>query len=308
MGYKPNEAGGESSARESRCCRKRKRTSETCEQAASAAILPSSASEKVTCNGLDSIWDDDGDADVPCDTLAAILLLKSQFPKFASAHVHPVVLKSQLYSIVTDRTIVDRELDSLRHSHKIRWLRLPFGTDEYAVVVMEDYHEEINDAKRRHCSTAENEHAGRVFDCFKEQILSSVVDVKVSHADLLNLLQCWSDSTPDQPVEEEQISALLGAGLLTRMTTARLQGYHFAVPSAGHVVASITKGRRELIGLFKKRRNSEIAEKELFSGKYKLKQSKLGVRFHTRDLVGKGILHQIRSTVGTVYRLAKGGE
>ncbi len=51
---------------------------------------------------------------IPCDTLAATLLLKGQFPNLASKSVVPFALRSQLYTIVNDRTIVDRELDTLR--------------------------------------------------------------------------------------------------------------------------------------------------------------------------------------------------
>lgn len=51
---------------------------------------------------------------IPCDTLAATLLLRSQFPSVASKSTVPFALRSQLYTIVNDRTIVDRELDMLR--------------------------------------------------------------------------------------------------------------------------------------------------------------------------------------------------
>ena len=51
---------------------------------------------------------------IPCDTLAALLLLKSQFPSIANTSTVPFALRSQLYTIVNDRTIVDRELDTLR--------------------------------------------------------------------------------------------------------------------------------------------------------------------------------------------------
>ena len=51
---------------------------------------------------------------IPCDTLAATLLLKSQFPSSANTSTVPFALRSQLYTIVNDRTVVDRELDMLR--------------------------------------------------------------------------------------------------------------------------------------------------------------------------------------------------
>ena len=52
--------------------------------------------------------------DIPCDTMAATLLLRIQFPCTHTKDVIPFALRSQLYTIVNDRTVVDRELDMLR--------------------------------------------------------------------------------------------------------------------------------------------------------------------------------------------------
>ena len=51
---------------------------------------------------------------IPCDTLAALLLLKSQFPSIANTIFFNFSVRSEIYTIVNDRTIVDRELDMLR--------------------------------------------------------------------------------------------------------------------------------------------------------------------------------------------------
>jgi serine/threonine-protein kinase 19 len=57
---------------------------------------------------------DDELGDLPNDTLAAVLVLRSQFPHVWSKDTAPLALRSQIYSIVFDRTIVDRQLDELR--------------------------------------------------------------------------------------------------------------------------------------------------------------------------------------------------
>lgn len=57
---------------------------------------------------------DDDFEGLPNDTLAAVLLLRSHFPTVWSKDTAPLVLRSQVYSIVKDRTIVDRQLDELR--------------------------------------------------------------------------------------------------------------------------------------------------------------------------------------------------
>ena len=52
--------------------------------------------------------------DLPGDALAALHLLRAQFPQLPGRPVAPLVLRSQVYSIVRDRTAADRELDELR--------------------------------------------------------------------------------------------------------------------------------------------------------------------------------------------------
>lgn len=56
-----------------------------------------------------------GTAAAMSDTLAALRLLAAQFPAAArAAGLPPIMLKAQLYSVVADRTAVDRELEDLR--------------------------------------------------------------------------------------------------------------------------------------------------------------------------------------------------
>lgn len=62
---------------------------------------------------------------IPCDTLAATLLLRSQFFNVSTRDVIPFALRSQLYTIVNDRTVVDRELDMLRYSFSASVLQTP---------------------------------------------------------------------------------------------------------------------------------------------------------------------------------------
>ena len=75
-------------------------------------LAPASQSQQLPENAEDV--DDDEFGDVPDDTLAAVLLLKSHFPKLKQKDVPLVALRSQIYSVVRDRTVVDRQLDDLR--------------------------------------------------------------------------------------------------------------------------------------------------------------------------------------------------
>jgi serine/threonine-protein kinase 19 len=49
--------------------------------------------------------------ELPCDTMAAILYIKSIFPQTIFGKLlPPVILKHQVYCVVKDKTLVDRQL------------------------------------------------------------------------------------------------------------------------------------------------------------------------------------------------------
>lgn len=85
--------------------------------------------------------DEDDLGELPNDTLAAVLALRAQFPSGWSRDVPPLVLKSQIYSIVKDRTIVDRQLDELRSAamHRARRLDIhTFGASKLGLILNEN--------------------------------------------------------------------------------------------------------------------------------------------------------------------------
>ena len=88
--------------------------------------------------------DDDDDAflsaaEIPCDTMVAIRLALSRLPPPAT-HAARVVLKKHLYTMVDDRTLVDRQLDTLRRDGHIIVMPLTRSNDESLVVLTDDYH------------------------------------------------------------------------------------------------------------------------------------------------------------------------
>ena len=62
--------------------------------------------------------------DIPDDAVVALHLLREQFPPSAGAGgLHPVALVSQIYSLVPDRTAVDRQLDQAMRRQEVRLFR-----------------------------------------------------------------------------------------------------------------------------------------------------------------------------------------
>jgi hypothetical protein len=80
------------------------------------------------------------------DALVAVELLRSQFPKTPS-HPMPIILMSQIYSLVKDRTSVDRSLGG--NSQDIRMFMAPGSSTEILVQHMTDYKQSLLDSCKR---------------------------------------------------------------------------------------------------------------------------------------------------------------
>lgn len=123
-------------------------------------VLASSGSTHAASQPLSQDPFVDGDADgaleAPSDVEAALLLLKaevhSSLQQAAQCRTHgqqrsqdnldplpPFLLKGQIYTVLSDRTAVDRELDDLVRRRRTRTFKLATAADEYAVLLMGDY-------------------------------------------------------------------------------------------------------------------------------------------------------------------------
>ncbi|KAL2978208.1 hypothetical protein AAZX31_13G107500 [Glycine max] len=148
------------------------------------------------------------------DTLVALRIMRAQFPHvhkwcgdacFQSS-VEPFILKSQLYSIVKDRTQVDRELESLRRDKVLRVFKLNTGQDDHAIMFLDDYLNQIDHVVKR----MEEKKIGEceAFGWFKTHVLDSKLEPGINHQELCSLLSLGGK------VKDSHISLLINAGIL----------------------------------------------------------------------------------------------
>uniref|UniRef100_A0A7N0ULF5 Serine/threonine-protein kinase 19 n=1 Tax=Kalanchoe fedtschenkoi TaxID=63787 RepID=A0A7N0ULF5_KALFE len=209
------------------------------------------------------------------DTLVALRMMRAQFPAMDKVAVEPFILRSQLYSSLKDRTQVDRELELLKQDNVLRIFKLNTGQDDDAVMFMDDYINQIGRAVKKFDSKGEDEI--KVFDWFKTHVLYSKREPSIGHDELLSLLSVGG------PVNDESISLLINAGLLTRkLIDANL--FWFAIPNIGSILKGISQGRKELLSLLKRTKYKEMMLTPL--EKKRLRYSPLDMRFHLRDLIG----------------------
>ncbi|KAG4970385.1 hypothetical protein AAZX31_13G107500 [Glycine max] len=236
------------------------------------------------------------------DTLVALRIMRAQFPHvhkwcgdacFQSS-VEPFILKSQLYSIVKDRTQVDRELESLRRDKVLRVFKLNTGQDDHAIMFLDDYLNQIDHVVKR----MEEKKIGEceAFGWFKTHVLDSKLEPGINHQELCSLLSLGGK------VKDSHISLLINAGILTRQLIDPNM-YWFAIPNIGSLLKGLVQGRKEIISLLSRHRYKEMMLASL--EKKRLRMSPLDIRFLLRDLIGSGHLKTDQTPTGLIIRVSK---
>eukprot|EP00268_Persea_americana_P031140 TRINITY_DN3023_c0_g2_i2.p1 TRINITY_DN3023_c0_g2~~TRINITY_DN3023_c0_g2_i2.p1 ORF type:complete len:167 (-),score=24.60 TRINITY_DN3023_c0_g2_i2:394-861(-) len=116
------------------------------------------------------------------DTMIALRIMHAQFPQIEKVTIQPFVLRSQLYSSVSDRTQVDRELESLKEEKVLRLFKLNSGQDDHAIMFVDDYLKQMEFAVKR--MKPRNEDDFVVFDWFKSYVIVSKLDTSIGHQEL----------------------------------------------------------------------------------------------------------------------------
>lgn len=226
-------------------------------------------------------WDEIA-AQLPSDTLAAIqLFTRDRNPK-------QVVLVHQLYTLVSDRTAVDRELHRLRSTGEIRLFSM-IGCS--AVMLAVDF---IALVQRE---IAEDKNKARVATVRRFlTALPRLSRTKVERAQLLKLTGSACVSADDT------IMHLMDCGLVVRDVSLD-RTFRFTIPRVGGLLEDIREGRKEILAIIRRTRHKEIMLKKLENKK--LKKSRMGVSFHISDMRGLGMLEIVDTSMGELVRAAK---
>ncbi|KAH7288881.1 hypothetical protein KP509_31G048200 [Ceratopteris richardii] len=233
---------------------------------------------------------------VPSDTAVALRMIHGQFPKIDKVSVPPFVLISQVYSIVKDRTLVDRELEVMKQDKDVRVFKLSTGQDDFAIMFFDDYVSQVNAIKSR----LDGKHPSEdlvIFDWYINHILPIHMDAGITDFHLESIL-----SGVGHQIQERHISLLIKAGLLVRQL-AHERSYWLAIPNIGSLLKSLSQGRKELLSLLNRRQYKEVLLSIL--EKKKLRMSQLDMRFHVRDLLGSGQLFLSHTPAGILVRIPR---
>ena len=198
----------------------------------------------------------------------------------ADSGVTSIITKAMLYSLMCNKTQVDKDLANLRQSNKI--MRFPFrsSSPDY-VMLFTDY---VTLLKKQllkyHIASV------KVIEALKKQcdvIYFSKVDLKGK--------LCLSDDAIKSLTHDKFL--LLNADMT----------YEFSVPCSGNYVELLSQGKARILNVLQNRPSNEILEQDLLE--MKLKKCALGIKFLLYDLIGNGQVKSVKCGMGNLIRLIK---
>ncbi|XP_044773530.1 serine/threonine-protein kinase 19 isoform X1 [Neomonachus schauinslandi] len=240
---------------------------------------------------------------------AAVAELVQLFPRslFEDA-LPPIALRSQVYSLVPDRTAADRQLVSgvgatdgsrfpasralprvpitqtkaLQEQGEIRIIQLGFDLDAHGIIFTEDYRTRVLKA----CD-------GRPYAGAVQKFLASVLPACGD----LSFQQ--DQMTQTFGFRDPEITQLVNAGVLTVRDAG---SWWLAVPGAGRFIKYFVKGRQAVLGMVRKAKYRELLLSELL-GRRAPAAVRLGLTYHVHDLIGAQLVDCVSTTSGTLLRL-----
>uniref|UniRef100_A0A2K6F9V4 Serine/threonine kinase 19 n=1 Tax=Propithecus coquereli TaxID=379532 RepID=A0A2K6F9V4_PROCO len=218
---------------------------------------------------------------------AAVSELVQLFPRrlFEDA-LPPIVLRSQVYSLVPDRTVADRQLKELQEQGEIRIIQLGFDLDAHGIIFTEDYRTRVGVTVLKACDG--RPYAGAV-QKFLTLVLPACGDLSFQQDQM----------TQTFGFRDSEITHLVNAGVFNVRDAG---SWWLAVPGAGRFIKYFVKGRRAVLGMVRKAKYRELLLSELL-GRRAPAAVRLGLSYHVHDLIGAQLVDRISTTSGTLLRL-----
>ncbi|XP_039550209.1 serine/threonine-protein kinase 19-like isoform X1 [Pimephales promelas] len=228
----------------------------------------------------------DSHAEGAADIRSSLQNLMTLFSrKLFNDSLPPVVLKHQLYSLHSDKTSVDKQLNELRASGELLMFQLGFDSEAFALVFAKDYRAKVlqGEAGRETLETVEK---------FLDKLIPGCSDLSFNKEKMLKEF-LFTDS---------EITQLVKSGVLTVRDAG---SWWLSIPNSGKFIKYFIKGRKAVLGMVKKSKYGEILKTEL-EGRRTTSHVKFQMKYHIHDIVGAELVECIQTTSGTVLRYVDG--
>ncbi|XP_044275650.1 serine/threonine-protein kinase 19 [Varanus komodoensis] len=215
---------------------------------------------------------------------AALQYLVSLFPrKLFEDSLPPLILRHQIYSLIKDRTTVDRHLSQLKDEGCIRMFQHGFDSDTLVVAFTDSYKEKV-------LEFVSGKEFARTVQKFLDSVFTSCPDISFDKNRMLR----------EFGFSDMEITQLVNAGVLTLRDAG---SWWLAVPGAGRFVKCFIKGRKAVLSMIQKAKYKEVLLSDL-QNRRAPSAVKLGLPYHIHDIIGAQLVECVPTSSGTFLRLA----
>lgn len=250
----------------------------------------SATSSKQTTSDKDDVSDDAREdvpiSALPSDTKACLLYFRSQFSYEKFNHrLPPIFLKHQIYSIIRNRTIADRQVNDMRDSGEIRVFQIGANVTDLSIIFTEDFKSHVERTTLHECT---NKQFRYTINKFFDSIMKDFHDVSISKENLVDQFG----------FKDPEITNLVKASLLTVRDVGT---WWLSFPNAGMFVKSFVGGRKYILGMIRKTKHKEILQKHLEKKNWPV-TARLGMPYHIHDVIGADLVKCIPTSSGVLLR------
>ena len=236
---------------------------------------------------------------LPSDTLAAVQLLKREFPNFNNLTPIPVMLEHHIYSIITDRTMGMKELDQLISENILKKLYISTREDDTAIIFVEDYKKLINDIIKKVITKSNQVQKVMTLKVYLNEF-NHFANLSIT---LLELEEIYNMKRNN--INHIQAAKYLKEeGLLVKRCI--LEGsvsFWIAIPGIGKFCKHLVEGRKKICCIIRKLPFREILETDLIQRN--IRNVDMNIRFYIRDLIGSEKIVTLNTTSGRLFRLPR---
>nr|DBA20521.1 TPA: hypothetical protein GDO54_017293 [Pyxicephalus adspersus] len=200
----------------------------------------------------------------------AVPYLCAIFPrKLFNDTLPPMFLRHQMYSMIRDRTTVDRLLNSLQQKGEACLVQPGFDPDTFLVVMSEDLRSAV-------VRSVDGSSRAAIVQKFLDSSLFSSPKISYNREEMMH----------KHRFSDREITQLVNAGLLTVRDAG---SWWLAVPGAGKFISHFIKGRKALVSQISKSRYKEVLLTDLSTRKPP-PALRLGMEYHIHDIIGAGLV------------------
>ena len=224
------------------------------------------------------------------DTLSALDYLLDQFPSDMFADLPRQAFVHQIYSLIKNKTQVDREIESLRKENKIVMFKCDSKTyDENDVVVC--YYADF-----KHYVDKLANSAGTSPSLVQKPLLSLFTDKILVEQNCLSIQKATLSDR--YKLNDRDFTYLIQFGLFNIKDASN---FWFAVPNFGRFRRVFVETRKLILDCIRKKKYKEIEFEELDKRNSKGKVSRFGLVYALHDLIGNDLVSLMDVPNKSVY-------